>query len=241
MMTVCPVCGKLMVVHWPEFWVYRRREHYLCSENCMMIFDTREFKERTGWIEAHYRKKKEGGKVASKVTLEQKKKAVEIAIGGGNPLPYLKQCGSERPDALWWTIKQNLKKVDPVKYAMLPDRVNAKKEEQEAELTVRHEDLDEIQKAANESVGNAAVEAAMENIREIMARQERMPVTRPVNYDGFEVMAVKSPETGFRFEYDSRYGLVTWRTTEGDEVTKTQEEWHRMAEELPKALQIFGI
>ena len=37
MMAVCPVCGKLKVIHWPEFWIYRRGNNYYCCENCMEI------------------------------------------------------------------------------------------------------------------------------------------------------------------------------------------------------------
>jgi len=56
----------------------------------------------------------------SKITLEQKKKAVEIAISGGDPLEYLGECGSESPDKLWWYIKNCLKKAQPDLYAQIP-------------------------------------------------------------------------------------------------------------------------
>ena len=58
--------------------------------------------------------------MATRVSLEQKKKAVQIALDGGNPFDFLRQCGSKEPAGLWWTIKQNLKKVDPDTYAKLP-------------------------------------------------------------------------------------------------------------------------
>ena len=83
-MKVCPICGKLFACQ-PEFWPYRRGNYYLCRENCMIVFDVREFREKSGWCEDYYRRKKQ----MKKVTLEQKKKAVEIAIGGGDPLKFL--------------------------------------------------------------------------------------------------------------------------------------------------------
>jgi len=58
--------------------------------------------------------------MATRVSLEQKKKAVQIALDGGNPFDFLSDCGSKEPAGLWWTIKQNLKKVDPETYAKLP-------------------------------------------------------------------------------------------------------------------------
>lgn len=75
------------------------------------------------------------GDMKRKITLAQKKRAVSIALNGGNPLPYLRECGSVKPDGLWYTIKQDLKKVDPETYEKLPKRVgNAQAEETKSEL-----------------------------------------------------------------------------------------------------------
>ena len=53
MMTVCAECGKRIVVTWPEFYVYKRGKGedtcYFCSENCMIVADVRDTKERSGW------------------------------------------------------------------------------------------------------------------------------------------------------------------------------------------------
>ena len=53
MMTVCAECGKRIVVTWPEFYVYKRGKGedtcYFCSENCMIVSDVRDTKERSGW------------------------------------------------------------------------------------------------------------------------------------------------------------------------------------------------
>lgn len=42
MITVCPVCSRSVVAHWPEFWPYRRGEAYYCSQNCYDISLTRD-------------------------------------------------------------------------------------------------------------------------------------------------------------------------------------------------------
>lgn len=133
MMAVCPVCGKNTAIHWPEFWVYRRGERFLCSENCMIVFDTREFKEKTGWIDDYYRRKKE---MRKKISLDQKKKAVEIALGGGNPLKYLEECGSANPSAAWFYIKKVLKEKDPETWAKLKEP-----EEPKETLAISSEEL----------------------------------------------------------------------------------------------------
>ena len=73
--------------------------------------------------------------MAKKITLMQKKRAIQIALDGGNPLPFLRECGSSNPPGLWYTIKQDLKKVDPETYEKLPKRIgSAPAEETKTEL-----------------------------------------------------------------------------------------------------------
>lgn len=67
-----------------------------------------------------------GGNDMKRVTLEQKKKAVEIALGGGDPLAYLKSIGSKQPPALWYAIRKGLQDADPAAYEKL---MGVKKEE----------------------------------------------------------------------------------------------------------------
>lgn len=160
-----------------------------------------------------------GAEIMRKLMMEDKKKAVDVALGGGNPITFLKECGAGNPSAAWYYIKKTLKAVDPETY----DR-----------LTCRNEP-DEKPDAAPE------VELTIDSKELLDEAPSVSAVTKPVNYDGFELLAVKSPETGFRFESDPRYGMMTWRTISGDEVSMTAEEWHNLAVELPKALQIFGI
>ena len=181
-----------------------------------------------------------GGKDMRKLTLEDKKKAVEIALAGGNPLKFLKEAGAGNPSASWNYIKKILKEKDPEAY----DRLT-----QETEEIPAADKGVTVTLVGQDAVNSYYSDGSVAKRTDVTIRQEDLEkiepvgstIAKPVNYDGFDVMAVKSPETGFRFEHDPRLGLMTWRTIEGDEVTKTPEEWHRMAEELPKVLQIFGI
>lgn len=187
-----------------------------------------------------------------KVTLEDKKKAVEIAMSGGNPLKFLKECGVANPSASWAYIKKTLKEVDPEKYARLPSRANAAEPEcwkpKEAVTTccapARPSGVEVPEEWPEEEPEKPEVVLTIKSedlTREIDETPHVSSITKPVNYDGFEVMALKSPATGFRFTSDPRYGTMTWNTVSGDEVSLTAEEWHNLAAELPKALQIFGI
>lgn len=118
MVTRCGICGKITAVTWPEFYVYKIGDCYYCSANCMAVADVKQRREKSGFV-------KEDSEMRGKITLEQKKKAVEIALGGGDPRDYLKACGSKNPDAHWYYIKNKLKETDPGTYHALIGPVGA--------------------------------------------------------------------------------------------------------------------
>ena len=174
-----------------------------------------------------------GGDDMKKIALADKKKAVEIAIAGGDPLLYLRECGSKNPANAWYVIKKNLEKADPETYARLPDLRKAKEEPEETEadnpvdvtskpmmVEVREEDFGYTADAVKSSPKSA---------------------TKPVNYGGFDVLSVREPETGNTFCYDPRGGVMEWRTEAGDEVIMHPDHWRNLAEKIPQVLEIFGI
>ena len=64
-----------------------------------------------------------------KVTLEQKKEAVRIAIKGGDPVNYLRVCGSRDPGQMWAMIRAKLRKDNPEIFLKLPKPEVKQKEE----------------------------------------------------------------------------------------------------------------
>ena len=76
------------------------------------------------------KKFKEIKTVRKKITREQKEKAVQIYIDGGDPKAYLKSVGIPNPVQTWCSIKAYLKKAKPEIYKKFPD---IKKENAEAE------------------------------------------------------------------------------------------------------------
>ena len=58
-----------------------------------------------------------------KLTREQKEKAVDIAIKGGDPLVYLKLCGAKNPTAAWWYIKKTLATKNPQMLEKIPEKI----------------------------------------------------------------------------------------------------------------------
>lgn len=178
-----------------------------------------------------------GGKDMGKITLDMKKRAVEIANRGGNPLEYLKECGSKNPSAAWYYIKQTLKAADPEKYKQLknddddPEREPAEvqKEVPKVELTIKAEDL---LKHMESDDGSSDLTAPIHCITVGM---------EPVNYDGFDVRCIEKKGWG-RFFYDEGHELLNWTSPDGEEVSFSPECWVTFATGiLPKAMAILGI
>lgn len=188
-----------------------------------------------------------GGAEMRKITLADKKKAVEIAISGGNPLPYLKECGSKNPSAAWYAIKQTLKETDPETYALLPDL--RKKDESKEEETMNEIHMDaepEIMPVDNRGepvkIPQVVLTINSEDLtREIDETPHVSPITKTVNYGWFETLSIRDQENGNVFSYDPKCGVMEWRTEAGDEVIMHPDHWRDLAEKLPQVLQILGI
>lgn len=203
----CAECGKEFVVLYQDIWAYKRGEKWLCSWKCLRAYD----------------KSKEGSPLR-KVTLEDKKKAVEIAISGGDPREYLgKLC--KAPDAMWSSIRKALKDSDPEMFAKLPRSIKgAKKEAPETHKEEETEEMDEDFFPAGEDVKTP----------------ERPQIWKPVNYDGFEMMSIKSTDTGNRYEWSSEYDLFAIKS-HGDEMTLSLEDMRKLYRELPRAALVLGV
>lgn len=226
MITNCPVCGKLTCIHWPEHWVYRRGPTYYCSENCMEIDMTRTLSALNKAV------KRRKDHSMTKITLEQKKKAVQIAISGGNPLEYLKKCGSKKPDGLWYTIKENLKKVDPKTYAKIPD-FRGKTRTAKAPKTAG-----EAMAAMKETADTFFCQC--EDMGLMKTETQETPKRAPLQYDGYTVCCIESKTFG-RFYWDRDHNHLDWTTAEGEEVSFTPTGWKMFLEELPKVAEILGV
>ena len=120
MVIPCPICGKMTAIYWPQFWVYRRGETYYCSENCLVVDQTRDIRLMNQVARDRRLRKGVEDMGKHRLTLEQKKKAVEIAGQGGNQLEYLKKCGAKNPSAAWVYIKKTLMDKAPEKLEGVP-------------------------------------------------------------------------------------------------------------------------
>ena len=76
---ICNTCGREISILHPDHWAYKRKLGHVnifwCSWSCLR------------------KAEKEGKFSMKKLTLDNKKHAVKIAMDGGNPLEYIRMCG----------------------------------------------------------------------------------------------------------------------------------------------------
>lgn len=161
------------------------------------------------------------GKVEmGKLTLEQKKQAVEIAIGGGNPLDFLKSIAIQNPSAAWYYIRKTLKDADPEKYALL------KKEPKEEVIEPSQ-------------AGQETIREAIEKPATCCARSTRKGVEVPDELDEDIVTGIRTKCGEFRV---SNNGFMYFGGNEnGDELEMPVKTWLIFAADLPRVMKKLGI
>ena len=229
-MKTCPVCGKRHVVMWPEFWPYRRGEVFFCSQNCMDV----DYYRTMNTLKQLHRMRKEGNKMATKLTLEQKRKSVEIAKSGKSPLPYLKECGARNPSTSWETIRNNYLKTHKGEDLPKSFRQPAKAEPVD---TVKVTGPLKIETPEGNQVH---VIKTPEKKTDDELKKPLEKIVGPCHIDRFLITAIKHTELG-EFYYDKKFQKLDWRTPEGDEVSMSPNEWTNLLNELPHVLRILGV
>ena len=217
----CPVCGKQFTVLWPDLWRYKRGRNYLCGYGCMRMIDR-------------------GETVMDKFTKEQKVKAVEIALDGGNPKAYLESIGSKNPENLWYYIKTQLRKNDPETWEKLagsPKRAPVETPESEFVPAGKPKPLDggewgklEIPEAKNPE----AVETLERQIGGLCPPPE-------VEDDRlFHTAAVRNKKLG-TFYYDDKHGTIDWRHPYGEEISLFPEDYRLLRDSIDMILCALGV
>lgn len=174
MMTECGVCGKHIVIPYPEFYVYKREGTYFCSLDCMVVFKTQLTRQRCGFKTERTDKEMK----QHKLTQEQKKQAVQIAIQGGDPLEYLKKSGAKNPSAAWWYIRKTLSEADPEKYRELTVALATLKPEKEIEW--QHDDQQFVAKVVKKEETAGGLEVTIEKTDKLPPEAQNMPAQRKV-------------------------------------------------------------
>ena len=182
----------------------------------------------------------------SKLTLEQKKKAVEIAMNGGNPLKYLADCGSDNPTGMWYTIKQNLKETDPRTFELLPKRIDTGAEKKQA--TVPGIPISNIEMPAAKDEPKTLDGSAWEPFdpeQKASAKPVQFPevpekVTGIPVITALPVCAVRSRvDSVMKYKVDKDGMMVL--TYEGGFFRFSLGEWKAFSEEICTALDQLGV
>ena len=205
----CPICEKEFEVLYPNLWRYKRGTakgpKYFCTYSCVRKYDE----------DGEHKK-------MSKLTLEQKKKAVQIALDGGDPLKYLDDAGAKDKYSAWHYIKKKLLETDPETHRKLIEKQNAPTVKVTGGLRIETPEADMIQ------------------VVETPEKPEAAKITKPVNYDGYDVTAISCPDLGELY-YDKKHKTIDWRTESGDEISLAPWLWKKFYDELPKMLAVLGV
>ena len=197
-----------------------------------------------------------GGHDMKKIALADKKKAVEIAISGGDPLEYLKKCGSKNPQALWYVIRKNVQEAEPETYArLLNAEGSGKKNEHVPDAEPKAEKKQEPKPLAGggwqvykpeEPKPVAPVQKPMENLTakaELLESKIEAPVaefqrhTAVVLDDDFRIYGLKTKIGDFQ----AAGGRLCWYKTENEMVSMPVEDWKKILEIVPKVMAVMGL
>lgn len=185
-------------------------------------------------------------KTVKKLTLEMKKHAVQMAIDGQDPRPYLaRECGVRDTATAWWKIRKDLKEADPAMFAKLPARLG--RNGWTAHNDIFHNATPKPDKGMPKTEtptvkmdGAIRIETPEANHVKVVETPEKMKITKPVNFGGFEVTAVKDKELG-EFHYSQKFNLITWWGPDGEEVAMSPNAWRIFAERFPGIMGVLGV
>lgn len=197
---VCPVCGKRFEVLYKNQWAYKKTRakggyDFYCSWKCLRAD---EVKRKTEPKPVPAKQKKGVDKMSqNKLTREQKGKAVDIAIQGGDPLVYLKECGAKNPTAAWWYIKKTLATKNPQLLEKIPEKIGTVLNES-GQVAARVEIAEKLPPEAAAEVPEADPLAGFVPVSlggpVAMSREEHKEA-----HKGFKVTALEETDDGVRF------------------------------------------
>ena len=210
---------------------------FLAEQGCISLWGTwyRLQKEELHRKENQITDGKGRANMARKITLEQKKKVVKIAIEGGDPLEYLRQLGSKNPIGLWWTIKNDLKAADPELYAKIP-RLDGKKPAEKQEADPQEEKTQDLPKVPD---GEEKQEITKPVGYFPKFAEPVLPMDLPQMFPGFTVTSVRG--NFGEWHLDEKHNSLDFRGAEGEEICFRPEAWFDFMVEIRAVMQILGV
>ncbi len=170
-----------------------------------------------------------------KLTLEDKKKAVQIAVDGGNPLEYIRSCGVKNAAEAWGKIKRVVKETDPEAFEKIPKRLPNPKnpiviDTPKGKMEITPEKISQM---SQEEVSYANVA--------MMSELVKRTINGAVNYDGFTVRAVQGVYGRYFYDKTSMGEYIDFENNDGDELSMTVDNWRMFVAELKHAAAVLGV
>lgn len=170
--------------------------------------------------------------IVGKLTIENKKRCVQLALNGKNPLEYIRSCGVKNAAEAWGKIKRDLKEVDPESFEKLPKRLpNPKKDDGTLADAVQG------MKDAADGFFNACQDMGL-NVTQTEETPKRRNHTLLRN-SNYIVSAIRT-DLG-EFYYDKKFDRLDWRTIEGEEISMSPAAWFRLYEMIPEIMGILEV
>lgn len=219
----CRNCGRAFGVLHPTRWAYKRpkgaRYEYFCSWGCLRADEKKGSEEMRG---------------EQTITPEQKARALEMAMDGESPLPFLKECGAANPSATWNYIRNCAVRDDPMKYeGKLPNTFGHKKKEKPAVELVYDPDIENVYREEQ-----AEIAMREERGRRIAERLDQADRARQEMIDGIQPLPVAAVYSrtidGARFKKTDGGMMLVSRDYF---IELTAYEWFKLTEEILVAIR----
>jgi hypothetical protein len=174
------------------------------------------------------------------LTNEQRLKAAQIAIDGGDPRPYLEECGILNTTGTWWTVKEWVRKNYPEMAEKIPDKLKPADEY----LKVRPDKGMPKEKAPTVKIDGALkIETPEANKVKVVEVPEKQPkITKPTMFDGMTIREVEGSFGRYRYSDIGSVEYIDFENNEGlDVMSLTVEQWKKFRQEQQKAALILGV
>lgn len=221
----CPVCKKEFDVLWPSQWAYKRGNKFICSWGCIRKYD---------------RKEADGMQGKAILTDKQKRKAIEMALNGESPLPYMKECGAANPTTTWQSVLNWAKKnCDRDVYEELPERFGQQKK---PEPVVIEKDIDKVYEAEEKQQVELVYDPSIEDeYRKEHPELYPQPEEKVKAVEPLPIASVWSRvvDTGTYRKVNGVGMMLELGPLRDGPLMLSAEDWRKFAEEIGIALEML--
>ena len=161
----------------------------------------------------------------ARATKDQWQQATEMAINGQEPFEFLQECGYKDPTSAWAAYRARLKQQDPELLAKIP----------------------KFTKSGRQRNVEKKPEKKATKIAEVFAEVDEAPakpepkITRPVNYDGYEVCGLNGKFGTFSRTIARGDDWIDFDDHLGETISFTVAQWREFIADLKHAALILGV